>query len=57
MNTQFAFFFQYCKTIATQKNQKQPPRGALSKKCSENMQHIYRRTHMAQCDFDKAALQ
>ena len=57
MNTQFAFLFQYCKTIATQKNQKQPPRSVLSKKCSENMQHIYRRTHMAQCDFDKAALQ
>ena len=35
--------------------QKQPSRGVLRKKCSENMQQIYRRTPMAKCDFDKAA--
>ena len=36
--------------------QKQPPRGVLSKKYSENMQHIYRRTPMPKCDFNKVAL-
>ena len=30
--------------------QKQPPRGVLKKRCSENMQHIYRRTLMPKCD-------
>ena len=37
--------------------QKQPPRGIPWKRCSENMQHIYRRTPMPECDFDKNALQ
>ena len=37
--------------------QKQPPRGALKKSCSENMQQIYRRTAMPKCDFNKAAKQ
>ena len=31
--------------------QKQPSRGVLRKSCSENMQQIYRRTHMPKCDF------
>ena len=39
------------------KRQKQPPRGVLRKRCSENMQQIYRRTPMPKCDFNKAALQ
>ena len=30
--------------------QKQPFRGALTKRCSENMQQIYRRTPMPKCD-------
>ena len=30
--------------------QKQPPRGILKKRCSENMQQIYRRTPMPKCD-------
>ena len=30
---------------------KQPPRGVLSKRCSENMQQIYSRTPMSKCDF------
>ena len=33
--------------------QKQPPRGFLRKRCSENMQQIYRRTPMPKCDFSK----
>ena len=37
--------------------QKQPFRGALSKRCSENMQQMYRRTPMPKCDFNKVALQ
>ena len=35
--------------------QKQPPRGVLRKRCSENMQQIYRRTSMPKCDFNKVA--
>ena len=37
--------------------QKQLRGGVLSKKCSENMQEIYRRTSMLNCDFNKVALQ
>ena len=37
--------------------QKQPPIGVPRKKCSENMQQIYRRTPMPKCDFNKVALQ
>ena len=37
--------------------QKQPSKGALRKTCSENMQQIYRKTLMPECDFNKAALQ
>ena len=35
--------------------QKQPSRGVLRKRCSENMQQIYRRAPMRQCDFNKVA--
>ena len=35
--------------------QKQPPKGVLSKRCSENMQQIYMRTTMPTCDFNKVA--
>ena len=31
--------------------QKQPPRGVPMKRCSENMQEIYRRTPMPKCNF------
>ena len=34
----------------------QPSRGVLRKRCSENMQQIYRRTPMPNCDFKKVAL-
>ena len=37
--------------------QKQPSRGVLIKRCSENMQQIYRRTSMPKCDFNKVAKQ
>ena len=39
------------------KIQKQPCRGVLRKRCFENMQEIYRRTPMPECDFSKVALQ
>ena len=35
--------------------QKQPSRGVPRKKCSENMQQVYRRTPMPKCDFNKVA--
>ena len=38
-------------------SQKQPPRGVFKKRCSENMQTIYRRTPMLKCDFNKVAKQ
>ena len=37
--------------------QKQPPRGVLGKKYSENMQQIYRRTPMLLCNFIEIPLQ
>ena len=33
--------------------QKQPFRGVLRKRCSEDMQQIYRRTPMSKCEFNK----
>ena len=36
---------------------KQPPRGVLSKRRSQNMQQIYRRTTMPKCGFNKVANQ
>ena len=32
--------------------QKQPSRGVLRKRCPENMQQVYRRRPMLQCDFN-----
>ena len=37
--------------------QKQPPKGVLMKRGSENMQKIYRRKPMPKCDFNKVAKQ
>ena len=34
---------------------KQSPRGVSMKRCSENMQQIYRRTPMQKCDSNKVA--
>ena len=39
------------------KVQKQPPRGVLMKKCSENMQQMYKRTLTPKCDFNEVAKQ
>ena len=36
---------------------KQPPGDVLEKKCSENMQQLYRRSPMPKCDFNKVAKQ
>ena len=38
-------------------DQKQPSRGVPWKRCSENMQQIYRKTPMPKCDFNKVAKQ
>ena len=38
-------------------SEKQPSRGVLRKRCSENMQQIYRRTSLPKYDFNKVALQ
>ena len=35
--------------------EKQPSRGVLSKRCSENTLQIYRKTPMPKCDFNKVA--
>ena len=37
--------------------QKQPSVGVLMKRCSENMQQIYRRIAMSKCDFNKVVLE
>ena len=39
------------------KLQKQPSRSVFRKRCSDNMQQIYRRTPILKCDFNKVALQ
>ena len=44
-NKRFLFIFDI--------SQKQSSRGVLKKRCSENMQQIYRRTSMPKCDFNK----
>ena len=56
-------FYSYCynvwyfffKLIRRNALQKQPLRGVLKKKCSENMLQIYKRTPMPKCDFNKVA--
>ena len=45
------------KQTANIKFQKQLPRGVPRKRCSENMQQIYRRTPMPKCSFNKIAKQ
>ena len=39
----------------SKKIHKQRSRGVFRKRCSENMQQIYRRTPMPKCDFNKVA--
>ena len=43
------------KQVKTCLNQKQLSRVVPRKKCSGNMQHIYRKTPMPKCDFNKVA--
>ena len=45
------------KIIFSYEEEKQPSRGVLRKRRSENMQKIYRRTPMPKCDFNKVASQ
>ena len=46
---------QELKYISYQNIQKQTSRGVRKKRCSENMQQIYKRTPMPKCDFNKVA--
>ena len=39
------------------KDQKQPSISVLKKRCSENMQQIYRRAPIPKCDFNKVVFQ
>ena len=41
------------KAISLSVFQKQSPRGVLKKRCSENIQQMYRRTPMPKCNFNK----
>ena len=43
------------KRITVNSCQTQPSRGVFRKRCSENMQQIYRRTLMPKCSFNKIA--
>ena len=45
------------KWVQMTKVQKQPSRGVFKKRCSEDMQHIYRRTPMPKSNFNKVAMQ
>ena len=40
-------------TLLPKNKQKQPPSSVPGKRCSENMQQIYRRTPIPKCDFNK----
>ena len=45
----------FCTMVKTFQLPKQPSRGVLKKRCSENMQQIYRGALMPKCDFNKVA--
>ena len=47
--------YHYTKTMSA--IHKQPSWGVLRKRCSENMQQIYKRTPVPKCDFNKIAKQ
>ena len=56
--TSFKLFFQRSDPLAHLlyqgfNSQKQPSIGVFIKRCSENIQQIYRRTTMSKCDFNK----
>ena len=44
-------------SVSLRKRQKQPSRGVLMKRCSENMQQIYKRTPTPICDFNEVTKQ
>ena len=44
------------KTVMASTLQKQPSRGVLKRRCSENMKQIYRRTLIPKCDSNKVAM-
>ena len=47
----------YSGNVCYEPYQKQPSRGVLRKRCSENIQQIYRRMPMPKCNLNKVALQ
>ena len=48
-----SMFVQYRTSVSPWKqDQKQPSKCVIKKRCSENMQQIYRRTPMPKCDFN-----
>ena len=57
VNTYHILSFFLPQRITNNYRQKQPSGGVLRKRCSENMQQIYRRTPTAKPDFDKVAWQ
>ena len=44
------------KQIKLGKYQKQPFRGVLGKRCTKNIQQIYRKTPIPKCDFNKVEM-
>ena len=44
-------FHRCSRGMLSKETQKQPSRGVLRKRCSENMQQIYSRTPILKCDF------
>ena len=52
----FIFLIFFCSAITSTFSLKLT-KGVLVIRCSENMQHIYRRTPMRKCDFNKVAKQ
>ena len=49
-------FLQKIRLVKRSNTQKQPLRGVLRKKCSKNMQQMYRRTPIPKSDFNNVAL-
>ena len=47
----------FCEVDFMKYYEKQPSRGVLIKRCSENMQQIYRRTLMPKSNFSEVAKQ
>ena len=54
-NLMILFWYATCLWQVGSFFQKQPFRSVLRKKCSENMEQIYRRTPLPKCDFNNVA--